>query len=124
MQTMNLQQRWVLVTGASSGLGREMAVQLAREHQANLILVARRLERLQALKHQLELEYPVQVDVIQADLSQAHEVENLFLHSTGKRQISAVVFWSIKRTSMSRVASLVARVNFLSSSEGLVYPYA
>lgn len=91
MQTMELQQRWVLVTGASSGLGREMALQLARDHQANLILVARRLERLEALKQQLELEYPVQVDVIQADLSVAVEVENLFLHSTGKRQVAAVV---------------------------------
>ena len=49
MKPLNLSHRWVLVTGASSGLGREMARVLAREHGANLVVVARRKERLQEL---------------------------------------------------------------------------
>ena len=35
MENMNLRNRWVLVTGASSGLGEEMARQLATRHGAN-----------------------------------------------------------------------------------------
>ena len=50
MNAMTLNERWVLVTGASSGLGKAIAEQLARDHRANLVLVARRLDRLQELR--------------------------------------------------------------------------
>jgi short-subunit dehydrogenase len=42
----------ILITGASSGLGREMAVQFARKGR-NLALCARRIERLEILKTEL-----------------------------------------------------------------------
>jgi short-subunit dehydrogenase len=58
----------VLVTGASSGLGAEFAVQLA-DRGANLVLVARREDRLVDLAGQLETTYGVSVSVIAADLS-------------------------------------------------------
>jgi uncharacterized protein len=58
----------VLVTGASSGLGAEFAEQLAARG-ANLILVARRVNRLEALKAQLESKHGVSATVIAADLS-------------------------------------------------------
>lgn len=54
MKDMNFGSRWVLVTGASAGLGMEMATQLAKKHKANLILVARRLDNLNQLKTELE----------------------------------------------------------------------
>jgi uncharacterized protein len=58
-----------LVTGASSGLGAEFARQLA-PHVHALILVARRLERLDALKGELEGAYKnVTVHVYGADLA-------------------------------------------------------
>ena len=53
MDAMSLDSRWVLVTGASSGLGREIAKQLALKHKANLVVVARRLERLEKLREEL-----------------------------------------------------------------------
>lgn len=43
----------ILITGASSGLGREMAVQYARKGR-NLALCARRIERLESLKQELK----------------------------------------------------------------------
>lgn len=43
----------ILITGASSGLGREMAVQYARKGR-NLALCARRIERLETLKLELK----------------------------------------------------------------------
>ena len=57
-----------LITGASSGLGVEFARQLA-PHAHSLVLVARRLERLDALKHELEfLHSNLRVHVYGADL--------------------------------------------------------
>lgn len=53
-----------LITGASSGLGRDMAKILARQG-IDLILVARRVDRLQRLKDELS----VQVTIIGMDLS-------------------------------------------------------
>jgi short-subunit dehydrogenase len=58
----------VLVTGASSGLGAEFARQLAGRG-ANVILVARRADRLEALKSELETARGVTATVIAADLA-------------------------------------------------------
>jgi short-subunit dehydrogenase len=58
----------VLVTGASSGLGAEFARQLAARG-SNLILVARRLDRLDALKTELESKHGVTATAIVADLT-------------------------------------------------------
>lgn len=60
---------WALVTGASSGIGAEFAVQLAQEG-LNLILVARRKARLDRLAQQLEEKNHIQVRTVRADLSQ------------------------------------------------------
>ncbi|ADT99502.1 SDR family NAD(P)-dependent oxidoreductase [Mycolicibacterium gilvum] len=60
-----------LVTGASGGIGEEFAVQLARRG-ANLILVARRAERLETLRRTLVARHPgIVVDILTADLSGA-----------------------------------------------------
>jgi short-subunit dehydrogenase len=88
---MQLRSRWVLITGASSGLGKEMAVQLATQHGSNLILVARRLEQLQALQKQLVHDAGVQVEVIQADLSVAEDVDRVFEVSTQMADVYAVI---------------------------------
>lgn len=47
----------VLITGASSGIGREFALQLA-PYAANIILAARRLDRLDTLKTEIQALYP------------------------------------------------------------------
>jgi uncharacterized protein len=58
---------WALITGASSGIGEEFALQLAAKGM-NLILVARRLQRLQKLKEELERKYQIEVLAVQLDL--------------------------------------------------------
>lgn len=57
----------VLVTGASSGIGRELARVFAA-HGHDLVVTARRRARLEALKRELERDHRVRVRVIEADL--------------------------------------------------------
>jgi short-subunit dehydrogenase len=66
----------VLITGASSGLGAEFAAQLAARG-ANLILVARRADRLDALKSELEAKHGISATVIAADLAAAGAASEL-----------------------------------------------
>ncbi|MGA7879393.1 MAG: SDR family oxidoreductase [Terrimicrobiaceae bacterium] len=63
-----------LITGASSGLGEEFARQLA-PHAQSLVLVARRLDRLDALKKELESLYaPLKVHVYGADIGREDQL--------------------------------------------------
>lgn len=57
-----------LVTGASSGIGRDIARSLAK-HGINVIITARRRDRLAQLKKELTEQYGVKVMTIAADLS-------------------------------------------------------
>ena len=59
---------WALVTGASSGIGKEFARQLAASG-LNLVLVARRLPLLEALADDLAARYGVETRAVRADLS-------------------------------------------------------
>lgn len=66
-----------LITGASGGIGKE----LARVHAAkggNLVLVARSLDKLEALKSELESQYGISVTVIAEDLAQAGAAKRIF----------------------------------------------
>lgn len=69
--------QWALVTGASSGLGRDFAALLA-EYHVNLVLCARRAAPMEADAEQLRQEYGVRVEVMPADLSRSEEREGLF----------------------------------------------
>ena len=66
-----------LITGASSGIGRQFALQLA-DRAAGLVLVARRRERLEQLRDELLAADPnLSVVVFPADLSKEEEIDRL-----------------------------------------------
>lgn len=70
------QNSWALVTGASSGIGAEFCRQLAA-YKINLILVARRTEKLTRLSTSLEAQFGIQTLVITQDLSVAGSAEKI-----------------------------------------------
>lgn len=71
--------RTAVVTGASSGIGREIARQLARRGHG-LTLVARREERLRELADEVRAAHEVQVEVIAADLTDQTARERIVAH--------------------------------------------
>lgn len=66
-----------LVTGASSGIGRDIARSLAK-HGINVVITARRRDRLAELKEELTGKYGVKVMCISADLSKEEHVFKLY----------------------------------------------
>lgn len=84
---MRLDGCTALITGASAGLGREFARQLA-ERAGGLVLVARRLDRLEELQAKLTARDPnLNVHVRATDLSNSSDVEAL-CHWLDQQQIS------------------------------------
>ncbi|MBV8115849.1 MAG: SDR family oxidoreductase [Silvibacterium sp.] len=77
------QGKWALVTGASAGIGEALAVELAAA-RANLILTARRGDRLEALAQRLRSEHKVETQVIPADLADPAAPQQLFNATEGR----------------------------------------
>ena len=79
----------VVVTGASAGIGAELARELARRGHG-LTLVARRRERLEALADELSGEHGVHVDVEPADLADSEDRTRLILKVGQGRDVAGV----------------------------------
>jgi len=69
--------RYALITGSSSGIGYEIAKLFARD-KCNLILVARRKERLKQLAEELESEYNIKTIIIAKDLSMPDSAREIY----------------------------------------------
>ena len=72
-----MQIHTALITGASAGLGREFARQLAAQGK-NLVLVARRREPMEALAGELRDAHGIETTVLTADLSDPGAAAELF----------------------------------------------
>jgi short-subunit dehydrogenase len=88
---VELHDKWALVTGASSGIGVEIARELARRGM-NLVLVARREDRLDLTATELRRDHSVQVETAACDLQAPGAATKLFdrMQSSG-HNISVLV---------------------------------
>ena len=70
----SLKGRVAVITGASSGLGMQMSYAFARSG-ANLVIMARRYDRLENLKDKLE-DFGVRVLAIKCDVTETSDIDN------------------------------------------------
>jgi short-subunit dehydrogenase len=97
----------VLITGASSGIGSVYADRFARRGH-DLVLVARDLARMEQLAERLRREAGVQIDVLQADLTDEQDLERVEQRLRDDASIGVLV----------NNAGALAHGNFLTQSGG------
>ncbi|MCP3025927.1 SDR family NAD(P)-dependent oxidoreductase [Halobacillus sp. A5] len=78
-----LTNKVAVITGASSGIGKAIAEQLAGEG-ANVVLAARRAHKLQKLAEKIEDEYDVRTAVVETDVTKRVDVEELVKQTKDK----------------------------------------
>src|SRR5216110_4071916 len=73
-----LEGKNILITGASQGLGREMALRFAREAAAGFSLVARHADKLNSVRDELrKLAQKIGIVAIEADVSKPRDIERI-----------------------------------------------
>jgi len=78
--------KWALVTGASAGIGRALAEELARGG-TNLLLTARREDRLRRLAQELSAKHRIQAEIFVANLTQPAAPEAIFQYTQEKGRV-------------------------------------
>lgn len=73
---------WSLITGASSGIGKEYATYIATQ-DLNIALVARSEDKLLALKNELISKYNIEIKIIVADLTSMSGLEKVKKETNG-----------------------------------------
>ncbi|MBS0989293.1 SDR family NAD(P)-dependent oxidoreductase [Acetobacter okinawensis] len=80
----------VLITGASSGIGATYANRFAKRGHS-LVLVARNKSRLETLASSLRQENDINVDILQADLTQPEDIAKIETRLQADRKIEILV---------------------------------
>ncbi|KAI0393811.1 hypothetical protein F5Y17DRAFT_284551 [Xylariaceae sp. FL0594] len=114
---------WAIVTGASDGLGKEFASQLAAKG-FNLLLVSRTLSKLEAVQNELRAKYPgLETDVLAMDFSAvdnesdynllAKRVDGLdvaiLINNVGQSHSIPVPFTLTEQTEMENIININCR---------------
>ncbi len=81
--TVTSKEDWTLITGASQGIGKAMAIDCAKRNM-NLFLVALPHSGLKELSEWLRGNYPVKVEYLETDLTQDDSYNNIYRTSKEK----------------------------------------
>lgn len=114
--------KYTLITGASSGIGQELAHIMAKKGH-NLILVARRKNRLDEIKKKLE-KNNVEIKTISQDLSQVNSAKELYDKISAKKlQINILVnnagfgkLQELKKTNLTEIQEMM-HLNIVTPTE-------
>ncbi|SFE24638.1 NADP-dependent 3-hydroxy acid dehydrogenase YdfG [Lentibacillus persicus] len=87
---MELKNKTVVITGASSGIGESTAERFVKEG-ANVVLAARRQERLEEIKKRLDA-YEGKIAIKTTDVTSRQEVEDLIQYAIGEFNQVDVLF--------------------------------
>jgi hypothetical protein len=120
MKVLDFSGKLVVVTGASSGLGREIARNLALKERAHVVAAARRRDRLEELKAETEARCASRIHVLSVDLGSPAGAQTLFREATAIGEVYALVncagltyYGRTLDASMEEYEKIIA-VNFLS----------
>jgi len=69
--------KWALVTGASAGIGKALAEELAKGG-TNLVLTARREDRLRSIAYELSSKHDIRSEIFVADLAEPSAPHSIF----------------------------------------------
>jgi len=90
MKPIENQPVYTLITGASTGLGKEIAIEYARRHK-NLILVALPGRNLQQLCEELAYLYGIRATSLECDLTNETALDDLAGYVTGNFSVDQLV---------------------------------
>lgn len=85
-----LENKLVLITGASKGIGKEIATLFSAEG-ANLVLLARNENNLLELRTSLKNKYNNQIDIFKCDIRSAEEIKQVFGQLTVEKKFIDVL---------------------------------
>lgn len=81
--------KWALITGASSGIGREFAIELSK-NALNIIAVGRDLHKLEEVANKVRESSNVEFVIYPADLSKKEDVDSL-IRDLSKYQVDLLI---------------------------------
>lgn len=119
---MRLTGKTILLTGASTGIGKALAFELAKE-KCNLILVARRIELLEEIQKELH-QINGNVTIAKCDVGVKAEVESayqLIKTTYNKIDIAILNAGMSKRVTVKTYDSRIAEQTFATNVLGIIY---